>query len=66
MCITKNILMFITEVFKSAKEIKLHDSIITLVIPMIMLKSFSKQKMIRTSAEMILSYFAKYCLYNSS
>jgi hypothetical protein len=65
--ILKNVLIFIKEVFSvTAKEVRLHDDVISGLIPYILKYSTSEKKLIKAEGEVILEEFTTNCCYDSS
>lgn len=65
-CIAKNILMFSTEVFMNAGEVRLYDECIQYLVPQVLNKSVSEKSVLKKEAETALQYLVSNCLYDVS
>jgi len=64
--IIKNILLFLKEMFKSSSYIRLHDGIISNLIPLILNKVLSEKAFIKREVEKIVDLFVTNCCFDSS
>ena len=65
--ILKNILIFIKEMFfHTAKDVRLHDDLITGIMPFILKHFSSEKKLIKSEIEAILEAFLTNCCFDSS
>ena len=61
-CIAKNILMFSSEVFMNAREVRLHNDIITVIVPQVLIKSISEKNILKKEAESALINLIQNCI----
>jgi len=64
--ITKNCLLFVTEIFKNGKTVQIAKEIIEKVIPILMQKGICEKGFIKDAAKAALSEFTLNCLYDYS
>jgi len=64
--IAKNILMFSTEVFMNAREVRLYDEIIGVLVPQVINKSISEKSILKKEAESALLFLIQNCVSDCS
>ena len=65
-CIVKNILMFSTEVFMNASQVRIQDEIIIHLVPQVLIKCISEKSVIKKEAENSLGYLTLNCYFYDS
>jgi len=65
-CIVKNILMFSSEVFMNAGQVRLYDECIQVLVPCVLNKSVSEKSVLKKEAETALQFLINNCLYDVS
>lgn len=64
--VSKNSLIFITELFNHSKDYQLYDEIILGIAPEILAKCFNDKKFIKREAEKAVDAMVSHCLYDST
>lgn len=64
--VVKNILMFSTEAFMNAREVRLLDEVVMFLIPQVLNKSISEKSIIKKEAEGALCNLFSNCCYDSA
>lgn len=64
--VVKNILMFSTEAFMNAREVRIQDEVVVFLIPQVLNKCISEKSIIKKEAESALCNLFSNCCYDSA